>query len=104
MQETFKGYGKALNLLESVRKAIKLETPFSYFIGVLIVRGSASSLFKQGLLSVLLRRPVRLEKPQTNFFINTIPTILIFTCRYVISHWLPYIYEQDLLEEFEKNI
>ena len=104
LQETFKGYGKALNLLESIRKAIKLETPFSYFIGVIIVRGSASSLFKQGLLSVLLRRPLRFEKPKTNFFMNTIPTILIFSCRYVISHWLPYVYEQEWLDELTTNI
>ncbi len=79
MQEMFKGYGKALNLLESTRKAIKLETEYQYFIGVLVVRGSASALFKQGLLSIILRKKLSFHKPITNFYINTLPTVLIYT-------------------------
>lgn len=104
LQEMFKGYGKALNLLDSTRKAIKLETEFHYFIGVLVVRGSVSAIFKQGLLSIIIRKPMSLHKPKTNFFINSLPTIMIYTCKYVIRYFLIHFYDQEWLAELEGNL
>lgn len=104
LQETFKGYGKALNLLESTRKAIKLDTHYSYFIGVLVIRGSASAFFKQGILSLLLRKPLSLQKPKTNFFITTLPTILIYTCRFMIKHYMHIVFDREWLQEVEEDL
>jgi hypothetical protein len=46
VQETFKGYGKGFNLLILINKGIRFHYHPLTFIGILIVRGTASSLYK----------------------------------------------------------
>lgn len=68
IQETFKGYGKAINLSGSIKKALVLEASFPYFVAVLVIRGSASALFKGFMISKILRRPMLTKKAKRNFF------------------------------------
>jgi hypothetical protein len=101
LQETFKGYGKAMNLLGSVRKALMLETNFFYFVWVLVIRGSASALFKATLLSFVLKRPIVTKKAKRNFYQNTIPTIVLFSIKYLLR--LYFEAYSPLREDFEHN-
>jgi len=85
LQETFKGYGKGLNLLLFVEKGISQSVSLPYFVLVCVVRGSASATFKSGCLSVLLGEPLSLKKARENFYNNTLPTIFV----YLLHHFLP---------------
>jgi hypothetical protein len=64
VQETLKGYGKGFNLLVLVSKGIKSDFHPLVFVGILIIRGSASSLYKTTALSVMLNKPLALKKPK----------------------------------------
>lgn len=91
-QETFKGYGKGLALIALVHKGINAEISMSYFIWVLIVRGSASALFKSSVLSLILGKPVKLKKPKANFIFNTIPSITLLLIEKLFFAFAPYEY------------
>ena len=67
-QETFKGYGKGLNLVKLVLKGFALQTDVAYFLGVLVIRGSASAVFKAVYVSCIMDKPVNLKKAKNNFF------------------------------------
>eukprot|EP00347_Sterkiella_histriomuscorum_P010401 403376445 len=83
-QETFKGYGKALNLMSSVKKALSYETNFIYFIGVLVIRGSASALFKASMVKIIIKQDkIDSKKARSNFYWNTCPTIVVYAIRRV---------------------
>ena len=86
LQETFKGYGKSINLLSSVKKALTLETNIAYFIVVLVVRGSASALFKARLLSLILKKPMTTKKAKRNFYQNTLPSVALYLTRLTLKH------------------
>ena len=60
-----------------VHKGTNAEISLGYFIWVLVVRGSASSLFKSSILSVLLGKNLKLKKPKANFIFNTLPSIVL---------------------------
>lgn len=79
MQETFKGYGKAINLMGSIRKALEIQSNFPYFVWVLVIRGSASALFKATMLSFILKRPIVTKKAKRNFYQNTIPAVSLYS-------------------------
>jgi hypothetical protein len=96
IQETFKGYGKAINLLTSVRKAFSLQTDPGYFLVVLVVRGSASAFCKQALLSVILKKKLRTKKPKANFYNNTVPTIVFYLVKFLLRQ----IIDQNRMAEF----
>lgn len=64
VQETFKGYGKGFSLLVLVNKGFKLQIQPVYFIFILVIRGTASSLYKSATLSYLLNKPFKLKKPR----------------------------------------
>jgi len=85
LQETLKGYGKSINLIGSVRKALKLETNVGYFVMVLIIRGSASALFKARTLSLILKKPMTTKKARRNFYQNTLPSIILYLTRFVLK-------------------
>jgi hypothetical protein len=78
IQETFKGYGKGFSLLVLVGKGLDLGINPFYFVFVLVIRGSASAFYKSICLSLILKKPLKLNKAKTNFFFNTIPTIIAF--------------------------
>lgn len=79
LQESFKGYGKGINLLASIYKGLKYDTDVFYFIFVLVVRCSVSSAFKSMYLStVVKRKPIRFKKTKVNFVFNAIPTIIVY--------------------------
>ena len=85
IQETFKGYGKSINLIGSVKKALALETNIAYFIMVLIVRGSASALFKARMLGLILKKPLTTKKAKRNFYQNTLPSIALYLTRLALK-------------------
>ena len=60
VQETFKGYSKGLKLLMLVNKGITKEISDEFFIWLLIVRCIASSIFKSCILSIFLKKRVKL--------------------------------------------
>ena len=78
VQETFKGYGKGLNLIALVHKGMKLHTNASYFVLVLLIRGSASALFKASCISLVTKKPVKTRKAKINFLFITIPSIFLY--------------------------
>ncbi len=79
LQETFKGYGKSLNLLSAIHKALKLQADPIYFIFVLVVRCSISSIFKSFILKVLIKRKnFKLKRAKTNLIFNAIPSIIVY--------------------------
>ena len=78
VQETFKGYGKGFSLLVLVNKGFKLQIQPVYFIFILVIRGTASSLYKSATLSYLLKKPFKLKKPRQNLIFNTLPTAIVF--------------------------
>lgn len=85
-QETFKGYGKGLSLIQLVNKGMKLHTHGIYFLFVLLVRGSASALFKAGCISVITKKPLKTKKAKTNFLFITVPAILLFVTKVVLKY------------------
>ncbi len=78
VQETFKGYGKGLNLLALVHKGMKLHTNIAYFILVLMIRGSASAMFKAWCVSLIEKKPIRTSKAKSNFLFITMPSICLY--------------------------
>ena len=106
-QETFKGYGKALNLMASVKKALTLETNFAYFIIVLVVRGSASALCKATLIKVIVRNKESIEtkKAISNLYWNTVPTMLVYVLRFTVRQMSHYaLIDKEQLNEMESTI
>jgi len=100
IQETFKGYGKGFSLLTLVAKGMSMDVSPAYFIMVLIIRGSASSLYKQLSLSLLIKKKFKMNKPIINFIFNTCPTI----CVYVMYITLRRYTHKHFAIEFEKHI
>ena len=96
LQETFKGYGKGLALLALVHKGTNAEISLSYFIWVMIVRGSASALFKSCILSIILGKPLKLKKPQANFIYNTLPSITLLLIESLIFAFVPFEYAMEI--------
>jgi hypothetical protein len=90
LQETFKGYGKGLALLALVHKGMNAEISLSYFIWILVVRGSASSLFKSSVLSMILGKSVKLKKPKANFIFNTLPSISLLIVEKILFTFATY--------------
>ena len=78
IQETFKGYGKGLNLLKLVAKGYEMHTSGSYFLMVLVMRGSASAIFKSTYVSVVVKKPIKVKKAKINFLFITIPTAILY--------------------------
>lgn len=78
VQETFKGYGKGLNLLKLVAKGYEMHTSSSYFLMVLVMRGSASALFKSTYVSMVVKKPIKVKKAKINFLFITIPTVVLY--------------------------
>lgn len=88
VQETFKGYGKGLNLISLVHKAFKLQINAPYFVLIVIIRGSASALFKAVFLHLIVKKPLRLKKAKINLLFITIPTIIMFIAQFLIKYCL----------------
>jgi hypothetical protein len=78
LQETFKGYGKGLNMIKLMKKGLKLHTNMTYFVFVLIIRGSASAMFKAWCVSLIEKKPIRTSKAKSNFLFITIPSIVLY--------------------------
>lgn len=89
LQETFKGYGKGLNLIALVNKGMKLHTNPLYFVGVLLVRGSASALFKATCVGLFItKKRIKVRKAKINLLFITIPSILLFALLLFIRTYL----------------
>lgn len=100
IQETFKGYGKGFNLLVLVNKGLSMQINPLYFVMVLIIRGSASAIYKSLFLSYLLKKPLSLKKAKINFIINTLPTIVAFLVLAVLSKYT----SKHVVHEVEKHL
>ena len=79
VQDTFKGYGKSLNLASSIRKALRYESDPLYFIVILVIRCSITSIFKTFIIKTLIKRkPFKLKRTKVNLVFNAIPSILVY--------------------------
>lgn len=77
-QETFKGYGKGLNLIQLVHNGMKLHINPLYFIMVLLIRGSASALFKAFCVSFIEKKAINTSRAKSNLLFITVPTITFY--------------------------
>jgi hypothetical protein len=66
IQETFKGYGKGVSMITLVKKGIKTNQAQPYFLLVLVIRGTASAIFKATYLSLTVKKPLKLKKAKSN--------------------------------------
>lgn len=57
---------------------MKLHTHGFYFVIVLLIRGSASALFKALCISLIMKKPLKTKKAKINFLFITIPSVLLF--------------------------
>lgn len=97
-QETFKGYGKALNLLSSIHKALKLDADPIYFVFVLVVRCSISAIFKSFILKVIIKRKkFKTKRAKTNLIYNAIPSLIVYFAILLGKHLLD-LEDQHFLE------
>lgn len=78
VQETFKGYGKGLSLLKLVAKGYEMHTSGTYFLMVLVMRGSASAIFKASYVSIVVKKPIKVKKAKINFLFITLPTAVLY--------------------------
>jgi hypothetical protein len=78
IQETFKGYGKGLNIISLIHKGMKLHANVPYFIFVLAIRGSASAMFKAWCISLIEKKPIKTNKAKNNFLFIAIPSIFLY--------------------------
>ena len=62
-------------------KGLKLQSEASYFVLVLLVRGSASALFKATCVSLIVKKPLKLKKAKTNLIFITIPSVILYLFR-----------------------
>jgi hypothetical protein len=87
IQETFKGYGKGLNLIKLVHKGMKLHTNTGYFVLVLVLRGSASAMFKAFIVSLIEKKPVKTEKAKNNFLFIAVPSIMFYISSIILNKY-----------------
>mmetsp|Transcript_41282 Transcript_41282/g.39753 ORF Transcript_41282/g.39753 Transcript_41282/m.39753 type:complete len:225 (+) Transcript_41282:4-678(+) len=78
LQETFKGLGKAQKLFWLVQKGVATQTNPLCFVAVLIVRGTASSLYKEFVLKQILRKKMKMRKARKNLVYISVPSILTY--------------------------
>jgi phosphatidylglycerophosphate synthase len=57
---------------------MKLHANPVFFILVLLIRGSASALFKAFCVSLIDKKPIRTSKAKTNLLFITLPTIFLY--------------------------
>ena len=98
IQETFKGYGKGLNLIKLVHKGMKLHTNVPYFILVLMIRGSASAMFKAWCVSLIEKKPIRVSKAKSNFLFIAIPSIILYLVQLLIRTYIQSLSNKDKYE------
>ena len=77
-QETFKGYGKGLSLIQLVNTGMKLHINPVYFIFVLLIRGSASALFKAFFVSFIEKKAINTSRAKSNLLFITVPTVALY--------------------------
>ena len=97
-QETFKGYGKGLSLIQLVHKGMKLHANPLYFVMVLLIRGSASALFKAFFISLIEKKPIRTSRAKANLLFITVPTIILYFVKLILR---AYIHSLDSRKEEE---
>jgi hypothetical protein len=87
LQETFKGYGKAINLLSSINKGLRLSTDPLYFVFVLMIRCSISAIFKSFVLGTIIKRKgFKLKRTKINLVFNALPSILVYLALSLARH------------------
>jgi hypothetical protein len=64
---------------------MKLHTSIPYFIFVLMIRGSASAMFKAWCVSLIEKKPIRVSKAKSNFLFIAIPSIMLFLTQLVLK-------------------
>jgi len=101
IQDTFKGYGKSLNLLSSIRKALRYDSDPLYFMAVLVIRCSITSIFKTFIIKTLIKRKAfKLKRTEINLVFNAVPSIIVYLAVLLVRHALPV----EMWEEVEQHI
>jgi hypothetical protein len=83
-------------LLVLVGKGLSLHINPLYFLFVLVVRGSASALYKAFFISHLMKKKLNMKKPKRNFLYNTCPTIIVFIALYFLYGRAPYHFAKEM--------
>lgn len=78
IQETFKGYGKGLKMIWLVEKVIEKNLSVYYCVFVIMLRCSAAAIYKTTMLKLMLSKPLKFYNVKKNFFITSLPSIIIF--------------------------
>ena len=87
-QETFKGYGKGLSLIQLVHKGMKLHTNPLFFIIVLLIRGSASALFKAFCVSLIEKKSINTSRAKSNLLFITVPTVILYVVQLTLKYYI----------------
>jgi hypothetical protein len=64
---------------------MKLHTNPLYFLLVLLVRGSASAMFKAGCVSLITKKGVKTKKAKRNFLFITIPSMVLYSLHFLLK-------------------
>jgi hypothetical protein len=65
-------------MMSLVEKGLELQACPTYFVIVICIRSTVSAFYKTSMLGYFLKSKMRLEKTKRNFFINGVPTIVIY--------------------------
>lgn len=87
---------------------MKLHTNPLYFLFVLVVRGSASAIFKAICVSAITKKQVKLKKAKMNFLFITIPSVALFLLKItaknyidILNYWIDFsLYEAKVIHFF----
>ena len=67
---------------------MKLHTSIPYFIFVLMIRGSASAMFKAWCVSLIEKKPIRTSKAKSNFLFIAIPSIMLYLTQLILKTYI----------------
>lgn len=67
---------------------MKLHTSIPYFIFVLMIRGSASAMFKAWCVSLIEKKPIRVSKAKSNFLFIALPSIMLYLTQLVLKTYV----------------
>jgi hypothetical protein len=80
---------------------MKLHANPLYFIMVLLIRGSASALFKAFCVSLIEKKPIRTSRAKTNLLFITVPTILLYLVKLSLRAYIGTLDSKKEEEGFE---
>lgn len=96
VQETMKGYGKGLKLFKLLDRGIEFNVNPLYFLFVLLIRGTASAIYKTTVLSYLLDKPLRFNKAKQNILFNSLPSMILYLIYIFVAYLTKFQFHGEL--------